>query len=76
MRDKSPLEIFVYEISKHLGIFLTDGLIVKYGWNLLLADLFPSLHHISYGNALVIIILAGILFKQKIVQTLEYKIGG
>jgi len=63
---KTGIELFSQLVS-----FLIDGVIVKLTWNLLLAKWFPSLSLITYANALVLIVVCGILFKQRTVRTVD-----
>jgi hypothetical protein len=71
--DKS--EAFTKAVGHLLGEFITfiiDGVIVKWVWNTLFLT-FVHLPTITYVQALLLIITCGILFKQRIVTTIEKK---
>lgn len=56
-----------------LAIFLTDWAILKWGWDLVLTKVFITLPVITWGQALIIFMVADVLFKQHTVQTIEKK---
>jgi len=71
MSDLNKVERAIGFILYGLMLFFTDWAIVKWGWDLVLVKLFPTLPVITWFQALVIEWVAAVLFKQRTVEIVK-----
>lgn len=71
MENKEAISELIGKLVTGIFIFLSDWACLKWGWDLLLVKLFPSLPVITWFQALVIMWISAVLFKQRTVEVIK-----